>query len=70
MMQKTVRYHITESDDRPVVRTVSVATRQEPAIEQRPATSPVVENHDHTLDSKRSRLRARLKTVRHHGTNA
>ncbi len=33
MMQKPVRYYITESDDQPVVRSVPVATRNDREIE-------------------------------------
>jgi hypothetical protein len=70
MMQKPVRYYITESDDRPVVRTVSVAIRQEPELDQRPVDAPTGNAELQTRNSRRSRLRDRLKTARHLDDNS
>jgi hypothetical protein len=70
MMQKPVRYYITESDDRPVVRTVSVAIRQEPDVDQRPVDAPTGNAELQTRNSRRSRLRDRLKTARHLDDNS
>jgi hypothetical protein len=66
MMQKPVRYYITEAEDRPVVRTVSVAVRQEPNGEQRAAEVQVSNTENQHQTSKRSRLRERLKSTRQH----
>jgi G:T/U-mismatch repair DNA glycosylase len=63
-MQKPVRYYITEAEDRPVVRTVSVAVRQEPNGDQRVVETQVETNDTNQLDSRRARLRERLKSAR------
>jgi hypothetical protein len=65
-MQKPVRYYITEAEDRPVVRTVSVAVRQEPNGDQRVVETQVESQETHHVDSRRARLRERLKSARQH----
>lgn len=69
-MNKSVRYYITESDDRPVVRTVSVAVRPEQQLEPQRSEPVVVEMNDRFHNSRRSRLRSRLKTARSHRHNS
>ena len=63
-MHKPVRYHITESNDQPVVRSVAVTTRTDQDGEQHkrfPVEESVTENHRWIF---RSSLARKLKSGR------
>ncbi len=63
-MHKTVRYYITEADDRPVVRTVPVAFRHEPAVDQRFPDADHGQKGQVAETTRRSRLRSKLWATR------
>jgi hypothetical protein len=64
-MHKPVRYHITESDDRPVVRSVPVAITRQPSDEAaRRETETGNAAPDDRAESKPGRKLRRMPRVR------
>lgn len=69
-MPKNVRYYITETDDRPIVRSVPVRVRDEAESGARPEEQHVAPATVAPPQSTRLRLKSRLLPLLHHSDRA